>query len=197
MALPIIAPGVLDVVPNARDPFAIGYHARTLEMKAGTQGNVNIFDNTDAAIFEIRNPDLVSSMQGTVFDTPAEVAAPVDGMSVEKVGRTTGYTKGTIVGRELMPIRVTVAAPQYQFQALVYFANAYIIHGEADMFSDGGDSGSLVVHAKADGTREAVGLIFAGGPDSKAPGNVRSFMLPLEPILARLGVTLVTGHHVP
>jgi hypothetical protein len=49
-------------------------------------------------------------------------------------------------------------------------------------FSDGGDSGSLVVDAV---TRRAVALLFAGGSGS-------TFASPIEPVLARFGVEIVS-----
>jgi hypothetical protein len=43
-----------------------------------------------------------------------------------------------------------------------------------------------------DGSRAAVGIVFAG---DEAKGL--SFILPLPNLLARLSVTLVSGHNVP
>ncbi|UGB39727.1 S1 family peptidase [Frateuria soli] len=194
--LPILAPGVLDVGPGGLFPFTIGLHAAALPMHVGTQGNVNIFENQDAAIFRILDEARVSSMQRTFYDTPGQVEDPMVGMVVEKVGRTTEHTTGVIVGQELIPIRVGVNANSYGFQGQVYFANVFVIHGDQDIFSDGGDSGSLIVCRKIDGSRTSVGLLFAGGPDSSAPGHRKTLMLPLKPILDVLGVTLVHGHNV-
>lgn len=196
IGLPVVAPGVLDVAAGGVPPFTIGFHEEVLDMSHGTQGNVNIMDNTDAAIFKVADPSFVSSMQGDVYDTPTTLGVLADGMEVEKVGRTTRHTKGIVVGRELVPIRIHVTAPEHHFQAMIWFNNVFIVHGLNDPFSDGGDSGSLVTAAKPDGSREAVGLLFAGGGDSKAPGGTRTLVLPLEPILQRLGATLVGGHNV-
>jgi len=194
--LPILAPGVADVAPNGLNPFTIGLHHKSLAMEAGAAGNVDIFANKDAAVFRIVNVDSVTSMQRDVYDTPNIVETPSVGMSVEKVGRTTGHTKGKIVGQELMPVLVGVDAPTYQFRAFIYFSNVFVVHGDGDYFSDNGDSGALVVCRKPDGAISAIGMIFAGGPDSGAPGNKKSLVLPLQPILDDLGVTLVHGHNV-
>jgi len=194
--LPILAPGVIDVSANALNPFTLGLHHRTLPMRVGTHGNINIFENRDAAIFTIVDSQVVSSMQGSAYDTPDNVAPIVDNMLVEKVGRTTQHTTGVVVGQELMPISVQVGSGTYGFQGNVVFADVWVVHGDTDLFSDNGDSGSLVVSRNHDGTKSAVGLLFAGGPDSSAPGGKKSLILPLQPILDELGVTLAHGHNV-
>jgi hypothetical protein len=140
---------------------------------------------------------MLSSSQGGVFDTPAGIAAPVEGMKVAKVGRTTGYTEGMIVGRELRPVRVKAGSAANGFEGFIWFPGVFVVHGETHEFSAGGDSGSLVVSLNPDGTKSAVGLVFCGGPDSLAPGGAKSMIVPLEPILDRLAVTLVSGHNVP
>lgn len=194
---PILAPGVIDVGPQNLPPFTVGFHTKALEMKVGSLGNIDIAGNLDAAIFRINNPNTVCSMQGEAFDTPINVVDPVEGMRVEKVGRTTRHTKGHIVGRELRPLSVGYEAKTYGFNGVIRFANVLTIHGEQSEFSDSGDSGSLVVAVDDQGRPlGAVGLIFAGGPDSSAPGQIKSSMLPLRPILEALNATLVGGHNV-
>lgn len=197
IGLPIGAPGVMDVAAGGIYPFTIGLHAGVLSMIPGDGGNVDIQDNTDAAIFKIVSPGAVSSFQGCVYDTPTVSIDPHDGMLVQKVGRTTGHTTGRIVGRELLPVRVLASAPNYGFQALILFPEVYVVHGDNSPFSEGGDSGSLVVTEQNDGSLAAVGLLFAGGQDSRAPGNLRTFILPITPILDRLKLTLIGGHNVP
>lgn len=197
VGLPILAPGILDVGAGGLNPFTIGLHKAILNMVPGDGGHVDIMQNSDAAIFSLVSADAVSSMQGDKYDTPAQILDPAVQMIVEKVGRTTGHTIGKIVGQQLLPIRVNASAPVYDYRATVWFPRAYIVHGETDVFSAAGDSGSLVVTKKLDGTYAAVGLLFAGGPDSKAPGNKRTFILPISAILTRFGATLVSGHNVP
>ena len=116
---------------------------------------------------------------------------------MRKVGRTTRDTQGQIVARELRPLDVSYNAQSYGFSGVIWFANVFAIHGDVGEFSKGGDSGSLVVAIDATGAiLGAVGLIFAGGGDSSAPGGYRSSMLPLRPILNALNATLVGGHNV-
>lgn len=194
---PILAPGVVDVRAGHINPFTIGYHYRALEMHHGSVGNINIAANTDAAIFQLVNAGLCTSMQGNHFDTPAQVADPMEGMRVAKVGRTTGLTFGHIVSRELRPAAVNYHAQSYGFSSTIWFANVFTVHGVVSEFSASGDSGSLVVQVDANNVPvAAVGLIFAGGPDSSAQGGAKSLILPLKPILTALGATLIGGHNV-
>lgn len=194
---PILAPGVIDVGPQSLPPFTLGFHTKALEMKVGSLGNIDIASNLDAAVFKINSANTVSSMQGQAFDTPLAILDPVEGMRVEKVGRTTRHTKGQIVGRELRPLAVAYQAPNYGFNGVIRFGNVFTIHGENAEFSMSGDSGSLVVAVDEHGRPiGAVGLIFAGGPDSSAPGGAKSSMLPLRPILEALNATLIGGHNV-
>lgn len=197
VGLPIVAPGVADVAPNGLNPFTLGLHARVLPYVLGTSGNVDISNNTDAAIFTISDAITVSSFQGDKFDTPVGVAAPVEGMRVAKIGRTTGYTEGTVVGRMLRPIAMRANSTRNGFEASIWFPGVFVVHGDPLEFSSAGDSGSLVVSLNDDGSRSAVGLVFCGGPDSLAPGGMKSMIVPLAPILQRLQVTLVSGHNVP
>lgn len=194
--LPILAPGVLDVAPNGVPPFTIGFHHSVLEMNHGTQGNVDVSRNSDAAIFSICQPEIVSSSQGGLYDTPTAVVDPAYGMIVEKVGRTTGHTRGKIVGKELMPIDIHYSAPNFGFQGKIYFENVWTIHGDGVPFGQPGDSGSLIVHVDANGERHAVGLLFAGGTDSLGPEGSRTFFLPMRQILDKLQVSLCGGHNV-
>ena len=99
VGLPILAPGVIDVMPVSEDPFTIGYHEQALDMMLGTPENAIAANNIDAAIFKIKDDARVSSYQGTAYDTPANAAAVQANGNVEKVGRTTGYTKGVVIGQ--------------------------------------------------------------------------------------------------
>lgn len=186
----ILAPGHSDITPKGRDPFTIGVHVRALPMNHGSPTNVNIDENTDAAIFMIRQPDAVSSSQGGYYDTPAIHGEPKGGMLVEKVGRTTGYTNGKIMGLSPSPVAVSYQLPAVGGNATVYFNNLITVIGEnGTPFSMGGDSGSLVVGQAEDGTHCAVGMVIAG------TNTGYSLILPIGPILETLGMTLVSNHN--
>ncbi|WP_218435957.1 S1 family peptidase [Pseudomonas sp. PDM33] len=196
VGIPILAPGVLDVCAGGIIPFTIGFHKAVLEMNVGTQGNIDVTRNSDAAIFQIMNPQSVTSSQGGVFDTPTSVLDPQDDMRVEKVGRTTGHTHGKIMGRELIPMGISYSAPNFGFSGTILFEDVWIIHGDTVPFAQPGDSGSLITHTDGNGDRHAVGLLFAGGTDSLGPEGQRTFFLPIRPILEKLGVNLLGGHNV-
>jgi hypothetical protein len=183
----ILAPGHIDIESNGIDPFTIGYHAKSMEMIPGVPDNVNPAGNSDAALIRLSNPSLVSSNQWNYYDTPALVSALTPNLTVEKVGRTTGHTQGTVLGKMAGPFPVTYNVPNVGVQ-ISYFDPVFVVQGQPNSpFSQPGDSGSLVVTTI--GTeRHAVGIVFAGDQAGL------SYLLPLEPILTKLDVTLVSGH---
>lgn len=194
--LPVLAPGIVDVVPTNPRPFTLGIHTRQLPMQVGDPSSIDHTLNSDAAIFEIVAATSISSMQRTHYDTPLSVLDPIAGMMVEKVGRTTGYTKGTVMSEVIGPTGISYVANQYNFAGQIYLEPMLLVHGIGDVFSDSGDSGSLVTHVDAAGVRHAVGLVVAGCVDGSAPGGKRSLILPIRQILDRLEVSLVSGHNV-
>lgn len=195
--LPILAPGVFDVAPHNHAPFTIGFHSRALPFRAGSPSVVDISANTDAAIFRIASEDQVTSYQGTIYDTPTSAGVLDAGIKVEKVGRTSGYTKGTVVTRILGPLPINYSSAEHQFSGKIFFEPLFVIHGEAaDAFSTSGDSGSLITTVTPQGARVAVGLVVGSMKDGKAPGGEATMALAISPILQSLGVTLVSGHNV-
>jgi hypothetical protein len=197
VGLPILAPGVLDVMPLSQDPFTIGYHERALDMIVGTPDNTNPSDNLDAAIFKIADDTRVTSYQGVVYDTPTGTSLIAPGQNVEKVGRTTGHTSGLVVGQYYGGLSVLYDMDIHLFKGRVFFAPVYAVKGNGSTpFSDSGDSGSLVTAIDGAGQRSAVGIVVGGMVDRSAPGGVLTFLLPIAPILQKLGVTLVSGHNI-
>lgn len=195
IGLPVLAPGILDVGPGNPFPFTIGLHETQLPMQFGDPSGVDHTQNSDAALIKITSPNLISSMQRNFYDTPASVIDLQPGMQVEKVGRTTGHTHGIVLGELIGAVLINYVAAQYGFSGGAYFEGVFVVHGVGDVFSDGGDSGSLVTHVDANGIRHAVGIVFAGCIDNSAPGNKRALILPLRPILNRFNVTLLSQHN--
>lgn len=190
--LPILAPGPLDANEDSMDPFTIGRHERLLPINDGIPENIDVSLNCDVAIFKIADSARVSSMQGNSYDTPALIVEPEPGMRVEKFGRTTGATAGTIIGKTIAPIPVAYAIKEYGITKSVFFADVLIVQGDGGTaFSKPGDSGSLVVGYNASNERCAVGLVFAGQEQRGL-----SFILSLPKIMHNLGLSLVNGHNI-
>jgi len=132
----------------------------------------------DAAIALSSTADLGNATPSDGYGTPksTSVAASV-GMRVMKYGRTTGLTKGRVDA-----INATVDVGYSS--GVARFVNQIIIRPGG--FSSGGDSGSLIVAERGSDKGKPVGLLFAG-----------SFFVtvanPIDPILARFGVTIDDG----
>jgi hypothetical protein len=196
VGLPILAPGVYDVVPNSLSPFTLGFHHAALPLVAGSIDNIDHTKNLDAAIFRIPNASLVSSYQGTSYDTP-ETSSPLLSESVvEKVGRTTGHTHGKVVGQLNGAHSIPFAAALYNFSGLVFFEQMFAIAGTSELFSDNGDSGSLITSVDQQRQRTAVGIVVGGMTDSKAVGGKLTLALSIERILEAFQVTIVSGHNI-
>ena len=119
------------------------------------------------------------------YDTPQNTKFPEGGLMVKKVGRTTGLTKGQIVGPLITPLGIPYESAR--FRSMVYFDNVWVVRTlTGTAFSLAGDSGSLVV--TEDGNF-AVGLIFAGAPTGEV-----SYIIPIDSVLAGVGASLVSGH---
>lgn len=194
---PIVAPGILDVSAANHPPFTIGFHHSALPLLSGDTAMVDYKQNSDFAIFELNDPSKVSSFQQNHYDTPQSVLALQAGMAVLKVGRTTGLKRGSVVDEVVGPFAVPYSASNYGFSGTVYFESIFAVQGQGgEKFSDGGDSGSLVVHEDAAGNLHAVGILFAGLASNSASGGQFTLVLPIAPILASLGLSLVSGHNV-
>ena len=189
--LPILAPGPLDVSDEGIDPFCLGRHSRLVPINDGIPENMDITGNIDAASFSISDPTEVCSMQGNLCDTPMAVDEPHPNDIIEKVGRTTGFTRGRIVGQAISPIPVTYGLPEYRVQKSVFFSNIYICQGLLGDFAKRGDSGALVMCYKPDGTRVSVGLVFAVDEQRSL-----TYVVGLPGILTRLGLTICGGFNV-
>ncbi len=193
VGLPILAPGPVDVSAGGVDPFCIGHHYTSLRMVHGAPDNPNVQHplNTDAALFKIADQTKVTSLQkDNSYDTPAVVGAITPGMTVTKVGRTTGRTGGVVRAQISGPYMVRYKMAELEIDFAVFYEPIFVVQPPAGShFSLGGDSGSLVTTLDANNQRLAVGLVFAGD-------GTNSFILPLQPIVQALGVTLVSGHNV-
>jgi hypothetical protein len=169
----ISQPGLID---NGCQPATIVAHYTTAP-KLGS--------NVDAAIAQLIPNQMNSTgyIQG-IGTISSVVKAPVVGLAVEKSGRTTGTTTGTI-GSSNTSVNV-----QYQIRCgqgkkyIINYTNQIVINGSG--FSAGGDSGSLIV--TSNGTcYQPVGLLFAGSSSSTIAN-------PIGEVLSKVGTAL--GHSV-
>ncbi|RIH66869.1 PKD domain-containing protein [Mariniphaga sediminis] len=134
----------------------------------------------DAAIALCSTGTLGTSTPADAYGTPGSttVSAAI-GLDVQKYGRTTGWTHGTI-----SEINVTVdvcyqsRGPFKCVQAARFVDQITITPGD---FSDGGDSGSLIVTDNS--SNSPVGLLFAGS-------STHTIATPIGVVLNRFGVTI-------
>jgi hypothetical protein len=109
--------------------------------------------------------------------TPSSTTVPASvGQAVQKYGRTTSLTRGTVTGINAI---VTVS---YGASGNAVFTDQIII-SSSRAFLKAGDSGSLVV--TDDTNANPVGLLFAGSGSGKM-----GIANPIDPVLTALGVTI-------
>jgi hypothetical protein len=140
----------------------------------------------DAAIAQIRTGMVNTS--GLILDigeVSKQIVSPTLalGMRVKKSGRTTGLTSGTVLATN---VTITVGYNKTcgMGSQIAKFNNQIRI-GPAydDVFSAGGDSGSLIVENCSTSPR-AVGLLFAGS-------STDTFANPITNVLPSLSVSMV------
>jgi hypothetical protein len=162
---PILQPGPADGGHRHKDVIA--------ELSAYIPMDFEGLNRVDAALAEPLNysdvrPDIphIGHVEGI---TSARLNIPVI-----KFGRTTGLTFGTITGRNAT-IKVNVEGNE------VLFEDQIVIEGRRGRFSDGGDSGSLIL----DTNRQAIGLLFAGSATGVTFAN------PIDDVLTSLSVEII------
>jgi hypothetical protein len=107
---------------------------------------------------------------------------PETNARVAKLGRTTGLTHGRVTAFELDNVVVGYDLGNLRFDGQIEIEGA-----GADPFSDGGDSGSLIV----DDELRGVALLFAGGDQGGTNGRGLTYANPLPEVLSRLRVDLL------
>ena len=174
---PLLQPGVADggrnptdVVATLHDFQEIAFCSNRFQCPLNQMDAAIALTSTDDVGFA--TPD---DGYGSPRDTPLEATL---GTKVQKYGRTTGYTHGTVTGINAV-IDVSYRGGTARFE------NQVLISGNG--FSAGGDSGSLIVSEgflAAD--RRPVGLLFAGSPTSTIAN-------PIDIVLDRFDVTIDGG----
>ena len=166
---PISQPGLVDTSPqcsfNATDQIGTLFAFVPIVFSRFASNQV------DAALAVASTSLTCSSPSGVGYGSPSTttVSAAI-GMPIEKVGRTTGVTTGSVT-----MINVTVLV-SYGPGKFARFVNQF---ATTSGFSGAGDSGSLIV--ENDGTYEPVGLLFAGTSDGTTFAN------PIAAVFSELG----------
>ncbi|HEX5438384.1 MAG TPA: hypothetical protein VFW98_14615 [Gemmatimonadaceae bacterium] len=134
-------------------------------------------DNTiDAAIAATTTSELGNATPADGYGEPSSTVTSASvGQLVQKYGRTTGLTKGQVIG-----VDVTLDV-QYS-SGIAHFVNQIEIAGTSTAFSKAGDSGSLIVTDNT--SANPVGLLFAGS------SNGITFANPIGPVLSHFGVSI-------
>ena len=177
LGTPLIQPGFVDGGLNPGDQIAILERVVPISFAAGAS---NVVDCATGWAW----PDRVRREQvrlvGGVrnyFRTGSVPVAAVLGLPVGKSGRTTQLTSGRVTA-----VGVTIVV-NYGPAGNARFVGQIAIRAPGGLFSDRGDSGSLIW--TWDARRAPVGLLFAGGGGT-------TFANPISRVLAALQIALVT-----
>lgn len=172
---PVLQPGPAD---GGRDPQdRIGALAGLVPLDASTTALV------DAAVAALEEDTVdLTYPSGPVTGTARVVGAE----TVEKIGRTTGVTRGRVTAFELDDVVVGYGPEVGE----VSFDDQIEVEGLGrGPFSRGGDSGSLVY---VPATGRAVGLLFAGSETGGENGAGLTYLNPIDTVLEALGAELRT-----
>ena len=173
----IIQPGDFDGGANPAD--RVGLLGKFVRLK---KTKVNLVDAALATIEAGIKTNLNIKGIGNVKGLFA--GEVLDGMSVKKLGRTTGLTRGRVTAFEIDNVVVAYDIGNIRFDDQIE------IEGVGNSpFSDGGDSGSLIVTGPASNV-QGVALLFAGGDQGGTNGLGLTYGNPLGTVLQALGVTL-------
>lgn len=167
---PVLQPGPAD---GGTASDRVGALDRSVPLQAG-RGN-----GVDAALARLDD-----GVDVDVTGAPTATARLDGDELVEKLGRTTGLTRGRVTAIEVDDVVVDFGADV----GLLRFDGQVEVSGTgAGPFSRGGDSGSLV--RLADGG-PAVGLLFAGSERGGDDGLGLTFCNVIDDVLDALGVRL-------
>ena len=167
----IIQPGRFDTSPQCSIPGGSGIATLSTFIPISFSGN----NTVDAAIAATTTGNVGRATFEGGYGEPNRVTrtAAVN-MAVQKCGRTTACTKGTVAAIN--------ASINVQYSAgVARFVNQVVITGRRGAFSKSGDSGSLIV--TDDASANPVALLFAGGQTTTI-GN------PIDAVLSALDVTI-------
>ncbi|HJK98720.1 MAG TPA: hypothetical protein RMF84_15980 [Polyangiaceae bacterium LLY-WYZ-14_1] len=173
---PLLQPGAADGGRAPRDVVASLHDFEPIGFCRGRRCPMN---RMDAAIAATTTADVGTATPEDGYGSPRSLPAEARlGMKVAKYGRTTGYTRGTVTGvNAIIDVSYRGGTARFEDQILISGAG----------FSQGGDSGSLIVSEGVWVTdRRPVGLLFAGSRTSTIAN-------PIEVVLDRFDVRIDEG----
>lgn len=172
---PTLQPGAFDGGSNPADSIGALADFEPIDF----EGQDNEMDAAVSIVPDAADLSGITLPEG--YGAPGtEVVGASVGLDVQKFGRTTELTEG-----EVAEVNVTVDVCYAGFifcTKLARFVNQISI--TPGSFSDGGDSGSLIV--TLDAVANPVALLFAGS-STRTLGN------PIKPVLDRFGVAIDPG----
>ena len=169
----VVQPGPADGGSVGGDRIGVLHRAVPLR-----PGGTNVVDGATATVDEGVDVE-IAHPAGTL----AGWVAADDDDHVEKVGRTTGLTRGRITAIELDGLRV-----EYPVGTVTFDDQIEVTGDGPGPFSAGGDSGSVVY---APDRLRAVGLLFAGSERGGPQGQGLTYCNPFGVVLDQLGVQLM------
>jgi len=156
--------------PNVSSSNSLGNLALYYNITFSTSAS-NRYD----AAWATTSTSLVGTRPPAGYGTLGSTLAPSPGMAVQKFGRTTRFTKGTI-----RSVNATINVRYVQGTARFIGLVEVVPQAGYSTFSQGGDSGSLIVKQ---GTNQGTALLFAGGGTS-------TFGCPLPNLLSGASMTV-------
>jgi hypothetical protein len=143
----VLQPGRADLNCASGSNAVLGPLSKFVPIKFSTSAN----NKVDAAIATATTANLARSTPIDGYGTPrATIAAAALNQVVQKYGRTTGLTTGTVIGlNSILNVGYTSGTARFVGQITIK---------SRGQFSRAGDSGALIV----DADKRPVGLLFAG-----------------------------------
>jgi hypothetical protein len=143
----VLQPGRADLNCGSGSNAMLGPLSKFVPIQFSTSAN----NRVDAAIATATTASLARSTPGDGYGTPrTTIAAAALNQAVQKYGRTTGLTTGTVVGLNTV-LKVGYGSGTARFVGQITIKSR-------GQFSRAGDSGALIV----DANRRPIGLLFAG-----------------------------------
>jgi hypothetical protein len=166
----IVQPARVDNRPTCADRVALDQVASLTDFEPlRFDGSDNVMD---AAIGELSVPATCATLPQYYGAPGGTIVEATPGLAVQKVGRTTALTTGTVTAINAS-FDVTYAGGTAHFVHVIVTSNG---------FGKPGDSGSLMV--TNDGRNDPVGMVFGGDNRGSA------IVIPIAPVLARFKVDI-------